>query len=168
MNRATNPALVAVSPGAFLANNVLVGAALEEVGAAAVRAVVVVAVGRVLEESDVRGLVGLVTGARAGRDAREAVDDARVERRSDDVEAVLAWAGVRDVAPVAPVVLPGKVDMRLDSPFMDFLFSSPDVRLAFPSWSEAVVFDVVTGRFAVEVAADGLAGGLVKPLPIVL
>ena len=79
-----------MSPGALFAANALAGAALEEDEAAAVRADK--AAGRALEESEVRAVVGLVTGGRAGagRDAREAVEDESVERRSDDVEAVFA------------------------------------------------------------------------------
>jgi hypothetical protein len=64
---------------------VVVGAVLEEEGAAEVRAVVVE--GREVAVSDDRDLVGLVT---AGKDARDAVEDASVERRSDEVEAVFA------------------------------------------------------------------------------
>jgi Holliday junction resolvase len=126
------PALAGVSPTAFFAAEVLVGAALEEEGAAAVRAEVVE--GLDVPTADVRALVGLVAAGRAGKEARDAVEDARVDLRSDEVEAVLAWpAAVRDAVPLVPVVLPDRVDMRFDKPLAAFLLSSPDVRLPLPS-----------------------------------
>lgn len=112
------PAFVAASPAVLLTDDVLRGAVLEEEGAAEVRAEVVD--GREAEDIDVRDLMGLVT---AGKDARDAVEDASVERRSDEVEAVFACAAGRDVGAVL------EVDMRFDRPFIAFLLSSPDVRL---------------------------------------
>lgn len=156
---------MAASAAALLTDEAGAGAAREEEGAVDVLAEVVD--GLVAGVIDERGLVGLITEGLAGKDAREGVEDARVERRSDEVEAVFAWAVVRELVPLVPEAVPESVDMRFESPFIAFLASSPDVRLALPSWSDVAPFAVVAGRLAVVVPAVGLAGGLVKLLPMV-
>lgn len=65
------------------------------------------------------------------------------------------------VAPVVPVLEPDNVDVRFVSPFMAFLASLR------ASLSDAALLETVVACRAVEVPAEGRAGGLARLLPAV-
>jgi len=87
----------------------------------------------------------------------EGVGDTIVDRRSEDVVVPLVAAPVGRLE-VVELIVDGRDDSR---PVIDPLSSSPDVR---PSWSE-LFLEIVAGRRAVVVLAEGLVGGLLKLLP---